>query len=704
MNRITTLFVTVLFSFQLFALTGGPDQYGYIWKDSDEPGGPVYDWIDITGIGTQVTGLADDNIVGPYTMGENFPYYWYGVKKVFIGSNGYITFITSGNISANFPFLPQAGETDNYIAAFMTDLNFAGSGNPGQCWWHDNLDRTVISYINVPYWSATDPNLWTGSNTFQMVLNKLDGSITINYLNVPCCSGSNGPMCGIEAINGDIGLQQNFGVNPINSFSVRFEAPLVPLIDILDASVEWVTDESNGGSSVAVNGSPFELHAFIRNTGNQPLPDFNVTSQIFNATNQLVAVDATSVTNLLPGQAADIIFPNSFVPTIAGTYRSVTTIAGIAGESVVSNNTLTQELVAYDETLLNNAVDWAGATDDGLGIGWTGGQAGCGVYILPASYPSYVSHTTCRIMSNFGNVPFSMVVYDDDGVDGAPGTLLDSVFVDALDGQPGDHEYPLTSPLMLTDGGLYVLWYMNGINVNLAQDIQGPFSLRSYEVIQGAWADYRDREIADFHLGLRMGQVPSPDAGCLTLDQPDEGQQITTSTAVRMWVRNFGNVPLTGIPCNYSFNQSSAVTQNYNGPAIDPGDSVLFMFAQPLVPISNATGPLCVWTEQTNDVDHLNDTTCVNISLTAVSISENSIVRLRLSPVPASSTLRIEGLPSNTLRLEIFDMTGAMRSAHSLQRVGGIAQIPVYDLAEGAYVLRVITDGASVTERFVVQR
>ena len=94
----------------------------------------------------------------------------------------------------------------------------------------------------------------------------------------------------------------------------------------------------------------------------------------------------------------------------------------------------------------------------------------------------------------------------------------------------------------------------------------------------------------------------------------------------------------------------------------------------------------------------------MNISLTAVSISENSIVRLRLSPVPASSTLRIEGLPSNTLRLEIFDMTGAMRSAHSLRRVGGIAQIPVYDLAEGAYVLRVITDGASVTERFVVQR
>ncbi len=703
MSRTATLLATCFFAFSLHAATGGPDQYGYIWKDSNEADGPVYEWFDITGSGTLINGLGDDNIVGPVILGENFPYYWYGVKKVFIGSNGYITFVAPGNIAAPFPNIPASGETDNYIAAFMTDLNFAGATNPAECWVDDNLERTIISYINVPYWDFSAPELWSGSNTFQYVLNKLDSTITINYMNTPCCSGSNGPMCGIEAINGDIGLQQSFGSYPLSGFSVRFYAPVVPLLDITDAAVEWVTDESNGARSLAKNGTPFPLQTFIRNTGNQPITQFTVTSQILNSTNQVVAVDATNAGPLTPGQAADILFPNSFVASATGTYRSLTTISGITGETVTSNNTLVQELVAYDTTLLNNDVDWAGAQDDGIGIGWNGGDGGCGAYILPPFYPSYVSHTTCRISSNFNNVGFTMKVYDDNGPDGAPGDLLDSVFVSPNDAQPGDHVYPLVQPFMVDSGGVYVQWYMQGANVNLAQDIQAPFSLRSYEVIQGTWADYRDREIADFHLGLRMGQVPSPDAGCLTLDAPDNGQVIGASTAVRMWLRNFGNVPITGIPCNYRFEANSAVSQTYNGPAINPGDSVLFMFAQPLVPLQNANGDLCVWTSLNNDVDGLNDTICVNITLT-VGLAENIAQPMRLWPTPATNTLHLDGLNAREARLEVIDMTGALRLSRNLRSGGGPMTMDVSSLAEGAYVLRAITDLGTVLGRFVVQR
>lgn len=702
MRRILTL-VTLAAQTALFALSGGPDQYGYTWKDSDEPGGPVYDWIDITAIGSQVTGLADDNIVGPLVIGENFPFYWYGIKKIFVGSNGYITFTTSGNIAAAFPFIPQAGATDNYIAGFMTDLNFAGDGNPGECWWDDDLNRTVISFINVPYWTSIEP-LYTGSNSFQFVLNKLDSTITINYQSTPCCSSSNGPMGGIESIVGDIGLQHSTGFYPVNNYAVRYYAPPVPLISITDAAVEWVTDETNGGRSLAVNGAPFPLHAFIRNTGDQIIPAITVTSQIFNATNQLVAIDAVNVDTLEPGQAEDIIFLNSYIPDAPGTYRSVTTISGVAGEMVASNNIVTQELVAYDVELLNNAVDWAGPDDDLIGIGWVGGQAGCGAYILPPSYPSYVTHTTCRIVSNFGLVGFTMKVYDDDGPNGTPGTLLDSVFVDQADGQAGDHEYPLASPFMLTDGGLYVQWYMQGPNVNLAQDITGPFSLRSYEVIQGAWAEYRDREIADFHLGLRMGQIPEPDAGCMTIDQPLDGAIIATSTPVRMWVRNFGNVPVSGIECSYQFGASSAVTQLYAGVPIPAGDSILFMFAQPLVPIVAASGELCVWTDLDGDVDATNDTTCISITLSPVGILEQETVRLRLSPVPASNVLFVDGLSAQVDELQVFDMTGALRKRVAPRRGGGASLINVKDLAEGAYILRAIGRGESITARFVVER
>ncbi len=52
--------------------SGGPDTFGYRWKDSDDPGEPTYSWVDITGTGTEITGLGDDNNVGPLILGLIF--------------------------------------------------------------------------------------------------------------------------------------------------------------------------------------------------------------------------------------------------------------------------------------------------------------------------------------------------------------------------------------------------------------------------------------------------------------------------------------------------------------------------------------------------------------------------------------------------------------------------------------------------------
>src|ERR1043165_3879334 len=83
MKILFTLITLLIFCSTLFAGTGGPDLYGYTWKDSNEPDGPVYNWIDILPYpsSTQVKLLGDDNSRGPFAMDFNFHYYWYDVNQ-----------------------------------------------------------------------------------------------------------------------------------------------------------------------------------------------------------------------------------------------------------------------------------------------------------------------------------------------------------------------------------------------------------------------------------------------------------------------------------------------------------------------------------------------------------------------------------------------------------------------------------------------
>ena len=114
----------------LFSQTsGGPDAYGYTWKSSAHPTGPTYSWVDITSNGTEVQGLGDDNIVGPFSLAPGFQFYWYPVSQFYIGSNGYIG-LSQTNIASPFPTsIPLAGEANDWMAMHLSDLRFDGVGN-----------------------------------------------------------------------------------------------------------------------------------------------------------------------------------------------------------------------------------------------------------------------------------------------------------------------------------------------------------------------------------------------------------------------------------------------------------------------------------------------------------------------------------------------------------------------------------------------
>jgi len=677
----------------LFAASGGPDAYGYIWRDSNEPDGPVYAWTDITSIGVMILGLADDNIVGPITMETDHPFYWYGRKNIWIGSNGYVAF-NSGNIASPFPTIPTSGGVNDYIAGLTSDLNFSGTNNPGRCYVFDNTDETIISYVNVPYWSPTAPG-YTGSNTFQIVLNKLDSSITVHYQNISGTTQNNDLLIGIESVAGSIGLQHSADTYPPSNFAIRFYMPPSSTLDIIDATVAYNTAPGNHGRFLSRNGNTFGLASHVLNSGNIDLQNIQVQGTVRNQAN-VVQVNATSqISELVATLGANVFFNASFDPTTAGTFNYTTTISGIANELVTTNNSKVQELVVIDTTLATHRLSYAGNTDDGVGLSWNGGNGGVGVFLRPPYYPAYAAATTVRIVNNFGGASFSMKVYDDNGPQGAAGTLLDSVTVAAADVVIGDMTIPLSAPLTITEGGVYVLWYMNGADISIAQDIVAPFSLNTYEVLGGTWAEYRDRENVDFHIGLNLVQAPVPDVGVSGFFGTAPGQNIVDPITVRVWVNNYGTMAAAGFNVHYQFADGPVTSSPYTGAPIAPGAQVLFSFPQLFDPEQTTTDELCAWSSWVDDVSNDNDTTCVLVNVFIGMIERNSI-DLQIYPNPSNGPISVEGISPGPCEIRILDAAGRLVESSQRNATAAPLVLDLQALPAGAYHLHI----RSATERY----
>jgi hypothetical protein len=152
--------------------SGGPDNFGYHWIDSDTTGGPDFYWVDISTMGTPgPTGDDDCSLVNlPFT----FPFYGQDKTSVNISTNGYLTFGHDGTDYSSDP-IPDLLDPNDHIAPFWHDLA-AGTSDSTIHYYHDiNQNQFIVQYTNVP---AFDTG---GSNSFQVILHS-DGSIVFQYL------------------------------------------------------------------------------------------------------------------------------------------------------------------------------------------------------------------------------------------------------------------------------------------------------------------------------------------------------------------------------------------------------------------------------------------------------------------------------------------------------------------------------------------
>ncbi len=515
MKRIITIFSICVSAVNLLTAqtSGGPDAYGYTWRNNnDTVSPPVYSWIDITGFsGAQnVRFLTDDNTVGPFSIGFPFHYYWYDVSQFWVGSNGYISF-QNGQISSPFPSIPSSLAPQNVIAPFASDLIFGSAGDTAQCWHWTNaaLDTMIVSYINVPFYQTAAPG-FTGSNSFQIILSMVDSSITFQYREQQglTITTTNYISIGIENNSGIIGLQPIINNYPPPNSAIKFYYPRNYSYSVSDASTTYNNNPETGGLFLSNLGRPFTMNTNIKNTGNQTLPAFNVFSRVLNSSSAIQAQNTVMSNALAPGQSQSITMPNPFNPAVAGTYTFVTNTQ-LSTDNTPSNDQKVQELQVVDTTAANIRLSYDSGVDAGLGgLNWTGGEGGGGVYFVPPFYPARITQLHSYIVNDPNSVGFSMEVFADNGIAGSPGSMLDSETVtSATEILNGWNTINLATPLVVTSGGVYVSWSMNGLAVSLGQDNNAPFSNRTFEVVGNTWAIYRMRETMDLMINITIQKV-----------------------------------------------------------------------------------------------------------------------------------------------------------------------------------------------------
>ncbi len=201
--------------------------FGYRWIDSDEAGGPVYNFVDISGTGTEITSdLGGD---GSLDVSLLFPFDFYGTQynNVFINANGFVSFSEPGLATFTNTQIPVDNAINNVIAGLWDDLepqNFNGAVH-----YQAFQDSFIIQWTSASVFLGSE----TETVTFQIVLNS-DGNIDIFYEDVNTASFLNSATVGIENAEGTDGAQVVFNSAYIkDKLALRFIKPDVGLTSFI---------------------------------------------------------------------------------------------------------------------------------------------------------------------------------------------------------------------------------------------------------------------------------------------------------------------------------------------------------------------------------------------------------------------------------------------------------------------------------------
>jgi hypothetical protein len=241
---------TMEFNFPLYSARGqgGPDAFGYTWSDSDDPNGPDWAWTEISETGTEVEGLFDDNVIGPFDIGFDFPFYGENRSQFYVQSNGAISFNDAVLSFANSPIPTNNSNNHNFIAWFWDDL-IIDSG-----WTHvyykSNEEQLVVQFSKLTHFPGSEE--WI---TAEVVL-RPNGIILLRYQQIRENFPVDGGTVGIQSGNPEMGLQVVYNAPYLHSeLAIRFQLTRNFITSVVPASGHlppnsqehiWITYNSTG--------------------------------------------------------------------------------------------------------------------------------------------------------------------------------------------------------------------------------------------------------------------------------------------------------------------------------------------------------------------------------------------------------------------------------------------------------------------------
>ncbi|MBP7148565.1 MAG: S8 family serine peptidase [Acidobacteria bacterium] len=294
---------------------GGPDVYGYTWKDSDQVDGPVFDWTDIRDTGTVIAGLdSDDESSSPINLGFAFPFYGTNFTSLTVKTNGWLSFTNTTTDLSNDP-LPNTGAPENLLAVFWDDLHFR---SVERARYFTDGNKFVVQYTEVDKYSPSGASL-----TFQVIL-YANGRIRYQYLTM---NGTlNSATVGIQNAAKTDGLTVVYNADYIHDqLAVEFSPPfiypqvtppsgVIPPGGFMDLDVEIDSGGMLGG----------DYHSTIDMTTNDPTQGLIVIPVDVH----VVGIPDVEV------QPTSLLFPTTFVGFSSS---QVLTITNVGTDSIFVN-------------------------------------------------------------------------------------------------------------------------------------------------------------------------------------------------------------------------------------------------------------------------------------------------------------------------------------------------------------------------------